>query len=113
LIDTVFNVTLILFGSCAIKVNQPAIDEGQRGVVYFYNNYVGGDSCKYSDAAADDEFISSMHVECTDEGILSSLGFPRKETKPKSVLIWAAVYIAIDFIWAISALFLEDKIASE
>jgi hypothetical protein len=112
LIDTVFNVTLILFGSCAIKVNQPAIDEGQRGVVYFYNNYVGGDSCKYSDATADDDLISSMHVECID-GEPLPMGFPRKETKPMSVLIWAAVYIAIDFIWAISALFLEDKIASE
>ena len=37
--------------------------------------------------------------------------YPREETNSASVIFWAAAFIVVDMLWAVSALFLEGKIA--
>ena len=39
------------------------------------------------------------------------LTYPREETNPSSLMFWAAAFILVDVFWAVSALFLDGRIA--
>ena len=55
-----------------------------------------------------------LHFQCIPD--ISSdpylmLTYPREETTSSSVIFWAAAFIVVDMLWAVSALFLDGRIA--
>ena len=58
--------------------------------------------------------MEPLHFQClpdisTDPYQMDT--YPREETNSSSVIFWAAAFIVVDMLWAVSALFLEGKIA--
>ena len=94
-------------------------------LTFFYSNYMGGASfndlvedkakCSYNPEEGSEEgvVVAIAHLNCTDTGIEGFEDSPRAETSPTAVLYWVAVYLTLDILWAISALFLDNKIGSE
>lgn len=54
-----------------------------------------------------------MHFQCNPD-IGSDpipMPYPREETNSSSVIFWAAAFLVVDVLWAVSALFLDGRIA--
>ena len=72
----------------------------------------GGGECNYTDTEI--PVVIMMPENCSEGGIpFYREEFPRKETTPDAVTIWTAVYLCLNVIWIISALFLEENISSK
>ena len=57
-----------------------------------------------------------LHFQCIPDFStepVTMLTYPREETTSGSVIFWAAAFIAVDVLWAVSALFLDERIAGE
>ena len=75
--------------------------------------------CSYKDAVAippgNENFLPvyPLLFQCDkDTGEPSWITtYPREETNPSSVMFWAAAFILLDVFWAVSALFLDGRIA--
>ena len=84
-----------------------------------FNLFLDERRCSYKDAAAiipgSEDFLPvyPLLYECdptTGEPSLRTT-YPREETNPSSVMFWAAAFILLDVFWAVSALFLDGRIA--
>ena len=77
------------------------------------NSFADESRCPYKDGSNS----TMLHYQCetvvgVSEPVLKE-DYPRVETTPSAVIFWAAGYLFIDVIWAVSALFLEGRIAGK